>query len=99
MISEAFEDIFKIITTVLKPICDAVTNFYTNVLEPIINGIKKVTSVFGEIGNVIHHIEDVFAPIKWALHAANCILKKVVQPVINDIMDVSYHTRYCMVII
>ena len=94
VISEAFKGIFKVFTTILKSICDAIAYFFTHFLEPVISSIKKVTSAFNEIGTVVHHIEDVFAPIKWVLEAIEWIFEMIVQPVIDDIMDVSY--IYCI---
>ena len=89
MISEAFEGIFHVVTTILKSICDAIAYFFTHFLQPVIDGIKVVTNAFDKMGEVIHHVKDVFAPVEWLLDAIEWIFEVFVQPIIDDIMDVS----------
>ena len=89
MISEAFNSIFPKVTTILKSTCEAVEHSFTHFLEPAINGIKIVTKAFDDMGNVLHHVEDVFAPVKWALDVFKWIFDIIVKPIIDDIMNVS----------
>ena len=91
--SGAFEAIYSVLTGTVKAICDAISQFYTNVLQPIFDQLKHVTGVFSQIKNVVDKVEDAISPIKWALDAVECIFKKIVQPVINFIMDVSCFSK------
>jgi len=93
-VKKVFKEAFNIISSVLKPAVDAIENFYTSVFQPIFDAIKSVTDVFSEIGNVITKVEDAIAPIKWALHAISCIFEKVVDPIIDEIMNVSCLIQY-----
>ena len=45
-------------------------------------------SAFDEIGKVVHHIEDAFPPLKWALEAVEWRFDEIVKPVIEEIMNV-----------
>ena len=99
---KVFEEALNVISSVLKPAFDAMEDFYTSVFQPIADHINSVTGVFNEIGNVVGRVENAIAPIKWALDAASCVFKEVVQPVIDSIMKVSmknchthlYHITY-----
>ena len=89
MISKGFDDIFELFIKTLGPICHAIAKFLKKHLKPVIDGIKIVTTAFGEMEKVVHHVEDAFAPLKWALDAIEWIFEKIVQPIIDDIMNVS----------
>ena len=88
VVSEGFEDAFKVLSTVLKPVCTVIEDV-TSWFSPIADHLKDVTNVFEDVHSVLHKVEDAFAPIKWALDAVKCIFDKVIGPVIHWIMHVS----------
>ena len=89
VVSLGFEDAFRVLTTVLKPICDVIQEF-ANWFSSIVDGLKSVTHVFNDIHNVVDKVEDAIAPVKWALDAVKCIFDKLITPVIDWIMHVSF---------
>ena len=88
VVSLGFKDCFSVLTTVLKPI-DVIEGF-ANWFSSISDDLKSVTHVFNDIQNVVNKVEDAIAPVKWALEAVKCIIDKVITPVVDWIMHVSF---------
>jgi len=84
-----FEGVVNTIDSVLKPAIDAVDEFFTAVFKPLFDHVKDVIGVFGSIKRVVDKIEHDIAPVKWALHAVSCIFEKIVNPILDAIMNVS----------
>ena len=63
VVSSGFEDALRVLTTVLKPICDVIQEF-ANWFSSIADGLKSVTHVFNDIQNVVDKVEDV-RQLKW----------------------------------
>ena len=83
----------KVLKTVLEPFWNAVKGFF-GYFEPIANVANKVFGVFHTVDHWVDVVEDAIKPIKWALDAINCIIKKIVDPVLNWILNVCFQTYY-----
>jgi hypothetical protein len=57
-------------------------------------GLRKISDVFTNvghvlepIGNAINKIIDVITPLRWLLNATKCLVKKILEPAINFILQ------------
>ena len=76
-----------VLKTILKPFWDGIKSFFS-FFDPIANVANKIFGVFHTIDHWVDVIEDAIKPIKWALDAIKCIIEKIVNPVLNWIMEV-----------
>ena len=79
----------------LKPAIESVANVCREIeqktegIKKIISNLKKVVDVLYPIGNALEKVINTIAPIKWVLNAAQCLVKKILEPAINAVMNVT----------
>ena len=92
-VSSGFNVVVKVLKTILKPFWDAIKAFFS-FFEPIANVANKVFGVFHTIDHWVDVVEDAIKPIKWALDAIKCIIEKIVDPIIDWILNVCSQAHY-----
>lgn len=55
-------------------------------IKTVIDSIKKISDILSPIGNAFQKIINAITPIKWVLKAAECLINKVLKPVIDAIL-------------
>ena len=85
--SKGFKVVVNVLKTILKPFWDGIKAFF-GYFEPIASVANRVFGVFHTIDHWVDVVEDAIKPIKWALDAIQCIIDKIVKPVINWILKV-----------
>ena len=86
-VSGGFSVVVKVLKTLLKPFWDAVKGFFS-FFEPIANVANKIFGVFHTIDHWVDVVADAIKPIKWALDAVKCIFDKIINPVLDWLMEV-----------
>lgn len=75
--SKALEDV--------KAKCREIEN-KTAGISSVVNSIKKISDLFMPVGTAIKKAIDAIAPIKWVIKAADCLINKLLNPVVNTIL-------------
>lgn len=78
------EDISDIISSV-KNECDNIKEKTKGLTNAIAN-IGKAVSILKPIGDALNSVINAIAPIKWVLDAADCLINKILKPVIDAIL-------------
>lgn len=82
--NDVLDDLCESLSKV-KEQCDEIENKCRNLLV-VINRLKAVAEVFSPIGNAFQRVINAIAPIKWVLKAAQCLIDKIFNPVIDAIL-------------
>lgn len=78
------EEISSIISSV-KNECDNVKEKTKGLTNTVAN-IGKAVSILKPIGDALNSVINAIAPIKWVLGAADCMINKILKPVIDTIL-------------
>lgn len=78
------EEISSIISSV-KNECDNVKE-KTKGLTNAVTNIGKAVSILKPIGDALNSVINTIAPIKWVLDAVECLINKILKPVIDAIL-------------
>lgn len=78
------EEIGGIISSVRNE-CDNIKEKTKGLTNAVAN-IGKAVSILKPIGDALNSVINAIAPIKWVLGAADCMINKILKPVINTIL-------------
>lgn len=78
------EEISDIISSV-KNECDNIKEKTKGLTNAVAN-IGKAVSILNPIGDALNSVINAIAPIKWVLDAADCLINKILKPVIDAIL-------------
>ena len=92
-VNSALKPVMEIIRAI-QPFVDWIKSAFANVIQEIKNvvdgvlkGLKSVGQIFTPITNTFDEILNALQPVKWALEAVACLFEKIVQPVLDWIMN------------
>jgi hypothetical protein len=95
-IRDELAKVMKPLSDFIKGIADivnAIISTLGSAFKDIQGTLEKVKSGLGEFENIVKPIKDAFdaieraiAPVKWVLDALECIIKKILEPVVDEIL-------------
>jgi len=79
------------IAEILKPLKEIFSSTVTNIAKSVKDFTQKVQGVVQDVLNpiisAVNAIKEAVAPVKWVLDAVKCVMEKILQPIIDKVLE------------